>query len=61
MPGDAVRVVQPFNDGWAFVEQIQGIWKGSQGLIPIDCLKESGQDLPAFLAARRVSSHMVAM
>ena len=53
MPGDAVRVVQPFNDGWAFVEQIQGIWKGSQGLIPIDCLKESGQDVARIFSCQK--------
>jgi hypothetical protein len=57
-PGDAVRVIQSFNDGWAFVERLQGNGQGTQGLIPIDCLRENGQELPAFLAAKRVSSYI---
>jgi hypothetical protein len=57
MPGDAVRIMKPFDDGWAFVERLEGGSKGSKGLIPIDCLRETGQALPAFLAARRVSSN----
>ena len=30
---------------------------GETGLIPVDCLREAGEELPEFLAARRVSSY----
>jgi len=53
--GDAVHIVDVFDDGWAYVEKKSGL-KPERGLIPIDCLRETGQDLPAFLAAKRVSS-----
>jgi len=53
--GDEVRVMKVFDDGWALVE-MQGISLNS-GLIPVDCLREAGQALPAFLAQKRVSSY----
>jgi hypothetical protein len=53
-PGESVRVAKVFDDGWAYVEKI-GTDVG--GLIPIDCMRNAGQDLPAFLAAKRVSSY----
>ncbi|KLO14736.1 hypothetical protein SCHPADRAFT_903014 [Schizopora paradoxa] len=52
--GDEVRVIETFDDGWMAVEKVPG---GESGLIPIDCLREAGEDLPAFLASRRISSH----
>jgi hypothetical protein len=54
--GDAVHVVEVFDDRWAYMEKKSGS-KPEKGLIPIDCLRESGQDVPAFLAERRVSSN----
>ncbi|KAH8114479.1 hypothetical protein DFH11DRAFT_220747 [Phellopilus nigrolimitatus] len=51
--GDAVHVLQSFDDGWA---QVARAHSGETGLIPVDCLREAGEALPAFLAARRVSS-----
>ncbi|KAF8157821.1 hypothetical protein B0H34DRAFT_430394 [Crassisporium funariophilum] len=63
IPDDSVRVIQLFDDGWAMVEKVtpgdsKGKAKeGERGLIPIDCLREPGQDLPAFFAAKRVSSY----
>jgi hypothetical protein len=54
--GNAVHVVEVFDDGWAYMEKKSGS-KPEKGLIPIDCLRESGQDVPAFLAERRVSSN----
>jgi hypothetical protein len=57
VPGDTVRIVRSFGDGWALVEHQSGIWKGSKGHIPVDCLQQSGQDLPAFLATKRVGSY----
>ena len=52
--GDEVRVIETFADGWMAVEKVPG---GESGLIPIDCLREAGEDLPAFLASRRISSN----
>lgn len=53
IPGDAVRIVKTFDDGWAYIEKVQTLAKG---LIPIDCFRQAGEDLPAFLASKRVSS-----
>ncbi|KAF9240210.1 hypothetical protein BU15DRAFT_45948 [Melanogaster broomeanus] len=63
-PGDRVRVLQVFDDGWAFVEKVVGPGlehndRIDRGLIPVDCLREAGQALPAFLAQKRVSSYSV--
>jgi hypothetical protein len=54
MPGNSVRVVKAFDDGWAYVEMVGTTAKG---LIPIDCMREAGEELPAFLASKRVSSY----
>ena len=54
-PGDPVRILQTFDDGWAMVETTEG--EHARGLIPLDCLREPGQALPAFFAAKRVSSY----
>ncbi|KZP18940.1 hypothetical protein FIBSPDRAFT_744715 [Athelia psychrophila] len=53
IPGDRVRVVRVFDDGWAFIENVATL---SRGLIPIDCLREAGEELPAFLTSKRISS-----
>lgn len=53
-PGDQVRVRRRFDDGWAYAENING---DARGLFPIDCLRMQDQDLPAFLAAKRLSSY----
>ncbi|KAI0917400.1 hypothetical protein AcW1_007403 [Taiwanofungus camphoratus] len=53
-PGERVRMLQRFDDGWAFAEKVS---TGQRGLIPIDCLRMAEQDLPAFLAAKRLSSY----
>jgi hypothetical protein len=56
--GDPVRVMKVFDDGWAFVEKQGGsVDRSESGLIPVDCLREAGQALPAFLAQKRVSSY----
>ncbi|OAX33679.1 hypothetical protein K503DRAFT_700024 [Rhizopogon vinicolor AM-OR11-026] len=56
--GDKVRVMKVFDDGWAFVEkQCDSLDRNESGLIPVDCLREAGQALPAFLAQKRVSSY----
>lgn len=52
--GDQIRVLQCFDDGWAQIEKLE---TGEAGLIPVDCLREAGEELPDFLAARRVSSY----
>lgn len=57
-PGDKVLVLKVFDDGWAFVEkQCKSLDHNERGLIPVDCLREAGQALPAFLAQKRVSSY----
>jgi hypothetical protein len=57
-PGDRVRVLKIFDDGWALVEkQCTFSDYNEKGLIPVDCLREAGQALPAFLAQKRVSSY----
>ena len=66
-PDDKVRVVHSFDDGWAFVEKVDvGAGQGSssttgkereKGLIPIDCLRRVGEDLPAFITSKRVSGY----
>jgi hypothetical protein len=57
-PGDQVLVLKVFDDGWAFVEkQGRSLDHNERGLIPVDCLREAGQALPAFLAQKRVSSY----
>jgi hypothetical protein len=58
--GDRVKVIKVFDDGWAMVEKLPhgADAKGAKmpGLIPIDCMRAIGQDLPAFLIEKRVSS-----
>jgi len=53
-PGDSVRVEKIFDDGWAYVEKLAS---ATAGLIPTDCMRDAGEELPAFLAAKRVSSY----
>ncbi|KAH9947438.1 hypothetical protein B0H21DRAFT_691907 [Amylocystis lapponica] len=53
-PGERVRMLQRFSDGWAYAEKVE---TGSRGLIPIDCLRTTDEDLPAFLASKRLSSY----
>lgn len=56
--GDKVLVLKVFDDGWAYVEkQCEFMDYNEKGLIPVDCLREPGQALPAFLAQKRVTSY----
>ncbi|KAI0788863.1 hypothetical protein C8Q75DRAFT_807596 [Abortiporus biennis] len=55
--GDEVRIKQKFDDGWVFGEKISGEDVGKKGLFPVDCLRGTNVDLPAFLAAKRLSSY----
>ena len=66
--GEWVRILITFDDGWAYVVKVPTPGSGggekddasaseNKGLIPIDCLREPGQDLPAFIASKRVSSY----
>ncbi|OSD07343.1 hypothetical protein PYCCODRAFT_1422105 [Trametes coccinea BRFM310] len=54
-PGENVRIIKRFDDGWAYAENTS---TGMQGLIPIDCLRPIEEDLPAFLAKKRLSSYV---
>ncbi|KAJ2986219.1 hypothetical protein NUW54_g9859 [Trametes sanguinea] len=54
-PGENVRIIKRFDDGWAYAENAN---TGMQGLIPIDCLRPIEEDLPAFLAKKRLSSYV---
>lgn len=53
-PGDEVRILKQFDDGWAYAEVMS---TGTRGLFPIDCLRSPDVDLPAFLASKRLSSY----
>ena len=63
--GKYVRGLTTFDDGWAYVVKVppmglsrgndEDILGGSKGLIPVDCVREPGEDPPASVAARRVS------
>lgn len=55
VPGERVRMLQRFPDGWARAENVA---TRRRGVIPIDCLRTPEQDLPAFLASKRLSSYM---
>ncbi|KAI0345903.1 hypothetical protein BDW22DRAFT_1324602 [Trametopsis cervina] len=48
-PGDEVRVLKHFDDGWAYAEHVS---TSRKGLFPIDCLRMPDEDLPAFLSKR---------
>ncbi|KAI0700356.1 hypothetical protein C8T65DRAFT_580381 [Cerioporus squamosus] len=54
-PGDEVRILKRFDDGWAVAEKVGA---GVQGLIPIDCMRAVEEELPAFLAKKRISSYL---
>ncbi|KAI0755104.1 hypothetical protein C8Q80DRAFT_1095720 [Daedaleopsis nitida] len=53
-PGDEVRILKRFDDGWAVAEKVGA---SAQGLIPIDCMRDVEEGLPAFLAKKRISSY----
>ena len=54
--GEEVRILRRFDDGWAVAEKVSG-GASAQGLIPIDCMREVEEALPAFLAKKRISSY----
>ena len=55
---DHVKVLRIFDDGWVMVEAMpeSGRETPPVGLIPLDCFRPPGQDLPSFFSERRVSS-----
>ncbi|KIP08923.1 hypothetical protein PHLGIDRAFT_38726, partial [Phlebiopsis gigantea 11061_1 CR5-6] len=53
-PGESVRVMRRFDDGWAYAENLS---RGSRGLFPIDCLRMADQDLDTFLAEKRLGAY----
>ncbi|KIM41175.1 hypothetical protein M413DRAFT_39966, partial [Hebeloma cylindrosporum] len=64
--GEYVHVLMTFEDGWAYVVKVppaglgrdsEDVLGGNKGLIPIDCLREPGEDLPTFIAAKRLSNY----
>jgi hypothetical protein len=52
--GESVRIINIFDDGWAFVEKLPSIPNCEQGLIPLDCLRDPGPNV--LLGGKRVSS-----
>jgi len=56
-PDERVRVLKPFDDGWAMVQKVnmEGNLIEVYGLIPIDCFREPGQQLTEFFREKRVS------
>jgi hypothetical protein len=60
--GETVRLIRVFDDGWTVVQRVNadGASSGNpadQGLIPLDCLRELGKDLPTFIREKRVSGY----
>jgi hypothetical protein len=65
-PNEQVRILQVFDDGWTKVEKVKSL-KSSKGkvkvtevdtgLIPIDCLRAPGVDLPTFFDKKRISGY----
>ncbi|KDQ62736.1 hypothetical protein JAAARDRAFT_121248 [Jaapia argillacea MUCL 33604] len=59
--GEHVHVLKVYDDGWAMVEKIDQEPPSEKplprGLIPVDCFRALGEELPAFLATKRVSSY----
>ncbi|EIM80450.1 uncharacterized protein STEHIDRAFT_68168 [Stereum hirsutum FP-91666 SS1] len=51
--GELVTVVQAYDDGWA---KVRKDGQETVGLIPLDCFRAKGEDVPAFLASKRISS-----
>lgn len=51
--GEVVAVVQAYDDGWA---KVRKDGQETVGLIPLDCFRAKGEDMPAFLASKRISS-----
>jgi len=56
VPGNIVNVVKPFEDGWCFCE-IEGEAPKALGLIPMDCLRNAGEPLPASLTRQGIRSN----
>ncbi|KAH9847911.1 hypothetical protein C2E23DRAFT_689877, partial [Lenzites betulinus] len=54
VPGDTLRILRRFDDGWAYAERCAS---GARGLVPIDTLRAVEEELPAFLAKKRISSY----
>ena len=59
-PGNQVMVTKVFNDGWAMMQKAESSRNHNhdRGLVPIDCLREPGQEFGAFLQSKRVDSHV---
>lgn len=59
-PGDRVRVLQIFDDGWACIVKLAGTdgERQERGLIPTECLCEAGPALPTLLPQKRASSYV---
>lgn len=55
-PGIRVKVVKVYDDGWAMVQKLDS--STSRGLIPLDCLRQPGQDFSDFLQEKRVSNYV---
>jgi hypothetical protein len=55
--GDSVRVAQTFDDGWALVEKTS-LTSGTseQGLIPVECLRDTTSGSDSLLGGKRMSS-----
>lgn len=55
-PGIKVKVVKVYDDGWAMVAKLDS--SSSRGLIPLDCLRQPGQDFSTFLQEKRVDTYV---
>jgi len=56
VPGDFIRIIKSFDDGWALVEKL-GMGDSVSGLIPVDCLRLAVEQPPSPIPAKRVSSY----
>lgn len=57
VPGDRIRILNTYDDGWAMVEKIDVASDKAIGLIPIDCLRSTGEELSTFITSKRLSSY----
>jgi Variant SH3 domain len=57
VPGDRIRILNTYDDGWSVVEKINKATGNVVGLIPIACLRSAGEQPSTFVSSKRLSSY----